>query len=75
MTTRSIHKSSALADCRPKGGNESRSSRIPTTYAKVLYDLAKEVEGYDMTELREFCRWNLAQCREIRGFQSEVEFD
>ena len=46
-----------------------------TTYAKVLYDLAKEVEGYDMTELREFCRWNLAQCREIQGFKSEVEFD
>jgi hypothetical protein len=46
-----------------------------TAYAKVLYDLAKEIEGYDMTELRSFCRWNLAQCRDIRGFSSEVEFD
>jgi hypothetical protein len=44
-------------------------------YAKVLYDLAKEIEGYDISELRAFCRWNLEECRKIRDFQSEVEFD
>jgi hypothetical protein len=46
-----------------------------TVYAKVLYDLAQEIEGYDISELREFCRWNLEECRKIRDFQSEVEFD
>lgn len=45
------------------------------TYAKVLYDLAKEIEGYDSTELREFCRWNLAECQRIEGFDTEVTFD
>lgn len=65
---------------RQEAGIDSRAETVThtetfTTYAKVLCDLAKEIEGYDMTELREFCRWNLAQCREIRGFKSEVEFD
>jgi len=36
MNLKSIQKSSAPADCRPKGGNESRHTRKPTTYAKVL---------------------------------------
>jgi hypothetical protein len=46
-----------------------------TVYAKVLYDLAKEIEGYDISELRDFCRWNLEECRKIRDFRSEVVFD
>jgi hypothetical protein len=65
---------------RQETGIDSRAETVRhmesfTTYAKVLYDLAKEIEGYDMTELREFCRWNLGECRAIRGFRSEVEFD
>jgi hypothetical protein len=36
--------------------------------------LAGEIEGYDMAQLRAFCRWNLEECRKVRGFQSEVEF-
>lgn len=31
-------------------------------YARILYDLAREQE-YDTTVLRDFCRWNLDQCR------------
>ena len=46
-----------------------------TVYAKVLYDLAKEIEGYDISELRAFCRWNLGECRKIRDFRSDVAFD
>jgi hypothetical protein len=46
-----------------------------TIYVKTLYDLAKQVDGYDMTELREFCQWNLEECRKVRGFVSDVEFD
>ena len=34
-------------------------------YAEVLYRLAKECEGYDVTELREFCKWNMEECRAI----------
>lgn len=44
-------------------------------YTQTLYRLAKKVDGYDCTELREFCRWNLRQCRQIEGFRSPVEFD
>ena len=40
-----------------------------------LLDLAKEIEGYDITELRDFCRWNLAECQRIEGFDTEVRFD
>lgn len=70
----------AGSQTRQETGIDSRAETVTymgtfTAYAKVLYDMAKEVEGYDMTELREFCRWNLAQCRRIRGFHSEVEFD
>jgi hypothetical protein len=46
-----------------------------TLYAKTLYDLAGKIPGYDMAELRAFCRWNLEQCRKIDGFSSPVEFD
>jgi hypothetical protein len=42
MTTKSIHKSSAVADCRPKGGNGSRCTRQPTTYLKVLQSTLKD---------------------------------
>jgi len=45
-----------------------------TVYVKVLYDMAGEIEGYDMTELRAFCRWNLGECKKVRGFQGGVEF-
>jgi hypothetical protein len=45
-----------------------------TIYVKVLYDLAGEIEGYDMAELRAFCRWNLGECKKVRGFKSGVEF-
>lgn len=44
-------------------------------YAEVLYRMAKEVEGYDITELRKFCRWNLGECRSVSGFQTDVVFD
>jgi hypothetical protein len=65
---------------RQESGIDSRAESVRhmetfTAYAKVLYDLAKEIEGYDMTELRGFCRWNLAQCKAIRDFRSEIEFD
>lgn len=43
-------------------------------YAKVLYDLAGEIDGYDRSELQAFCRWNLDECRKVRGFRSGVEF-
>lgn len=46
-----------------------------TQYAKVLYELAKEREGYDITEMRDFCRWNLDECRSVPGFQTDVDFD
>jgi len=45
-----------------------------TIYVKVLYDLAGEIEGYDRTQLAEFCRWNLGECKKVRGFQSDVRF-
>jgi hypothetical protein len=41
-------------------------------YAEVLYRLAKELEGYDVTELREFCRWNMEECRAIVPRWDEV---
>ena len=34
-------------------------------YAETLYRLAEECEGYDTTELQEFCLWNLEECRAI----------
>jgi len=46
-----------------------------TAYVEVMYGLSKELDGYDMTELREFCRWNLGQCREIREFACDVVFE
>lgn len=52
-----------------------RHTETFTVYAKVLHDLASEVEGYDMTELRNFCRWNLAECHSIDGYTSEIRFD
>jgi hypothetical protein len=33
-------------------------------YARVLVRLARDCEGYDSAELRRFCNWNLARCRE-----------
>lgn len=45
-----------------------------TIYVKVLYDMAGDIEGYDRTTLEEFCRWNLGECRKVRGFQSDVQF-
>jgi hypothetical protein len=33
-------------------------------YAEVLCQLAERCEGYDMTELRRYCRWNLERCRQ-----------
>jgi hypothetical protein len=45
-----------------------------TVYARVLCDLAEEVEGYDTAELLAFCRWNLAECRKVRGFRTAVGF-
>lgn len=33
-------------------------------YAEVLCQLASRCEGYDMTELRRYCRWNLERCRQ-----------
>ena len=58
----------------------SRSETVRHTetfalYAKTLYDLANELEGYDTEQLRLFCQWNLGQCRRIEGFKSEVQFD
>lgn len=44
-------------------------------YSKVLHDLAKEIDGYDMTEMRAFCRWNLGECLTIKGFETEIEFE
>lgn len=44
-------------------------------YSKVLYELAKELEGYDITEMRDFCRWNLGECQSVKGFQTDVAFD
>lgn len=46
-----------------------------THYAKVLYGMAKEVEGYDITEMQEFCRWNLSECLRIEGFDTDVCFE
>ena len=46
-----------------------------TLYVKVMYDLAKELEGYDRTQLREFCRWNLGQCRAVREYTCGVAFE
>jgi len=36
-----------------------------TEYVAVLCRLAEEVEGYDSTELKAFCRWNLEQCEKV----------
>ena len=43
-----------------------------TRYALVLYRMASELEGYDASEMRRFCEWNLEQCRLIEGFSLEV---
>ena len=58
----------------------SRSETVAHTetfsrYAAALYRLAKECDGYDATEMRDFCRWNLAECLKIQGFRSDVTFD
>jgi len=34
-------------------------------YVRVLVRLARECEGYDASELRRFCTWNLARCKEV----------
>jgi hypothetical protein len=34
-------------------------------YAAVLYRMAKECEGYPHADLKGFCNWQLARCREI----------
>lgn len=46
-----------------------------TVYVEVMYRLASELEGYDRTQLREFCRWNLGQCRAVREFACDVVFE
>lgn len=44
-------------------------------YANVLFQMCRDLDGYDSQEMREFCRWNLAQCYLIEGFDTEVKFD
>lgn len=44
-------------------------------YADVLYRMAGEAEGYDITEMREFCRWNLGECRRVLGWDCDVRFE
>jgi hypothetical protein len=35
------------------------------TYAETLCRLARDCDGYPVGELRTFCKWQLARCREI----------
>lgn len=47
-------------------------------WARLLLDAAQECDGYDTTELRAFCRWNLGRCRRvIPGWDelTQVTFD
>lgn len=45
-------------------------------YAAVLYRLAKDCPGYDSTELRRYCRWNLERCRAtVPEMTWDFEFD
>lgn len=64
---------------RQELGQATRAETVSHTqsfalYAKVLCDLAEELEGYDAEQLRLFCQWNLEQCRRIEGFKSDVSF-
>lgn len=34
-------------------------------YAAVLYEMARECDGYPITELRDFCNYQLDRCREV----------
>jgi hypothetical protein len=43
-------------------------------YAEVLYRMAKEIDGYDVSELREFCLWNMEECRNIAAEWDEICF-
>ena len=61
-----------LHGCRTRRESTVESRRETTvhcatfaTYAAVLYEMARECDGYPHKELKDFCNYQLARCREV----------
>ena len=46
-----------------------RYTEVFATWAKVLYQMSREAKGYDPSEMREFCIWNLEKCMSLDKFR------
>lgn len=44
-------------------------------YAAVMYRMAKDKAGYPITDLKDFCNWQLARCREVIPDWDELSDD